>query len=183
MPKLTSSRFFWLAMRASTALAFAVAPYHLTSDTAAKIGPAAAYAKGGDGGGGGGEGHGGNSGSGGGSGSSGSSGPGGNSGPGGGDDGGNSGSGGDDGGNSGSGGDDGPGDDHGADSAADHDQDHVNQLTGDKVEVAGNNIEVTHPDGTKEEIENGRFEQKDATGQTIVERPATPEDVARLQGL
>jgi hypothetical protein len=178
MPKVISSRFFWLAMRASTALAFAVAPYHLTTSTVAKIGPAAAYAKGGDGGGGGGEGHGGSSGSGGGSGASGSSG--------GGDDGGNSGSGGDDGGDDhggSSGGDDGAGDDQGADSAGDHDQEHLNQATGDKVEVAGNNIEVTHPDGTKEEIENGRFEQKNAAGQTIVERPATPEDVARLQGL
>jgi hypothetical protein len=177
MPKVTSSRFFWLAMRASSALVFAVAPYHLALDTVAKIGPAAAYAKGGDGGGGG-EGHGGSSGSGGGSGSSGSSGPGGDSGSGGGDDGGNSGRGGDDG-----AGHDGPGDDHGVHGADDHGQEHVNQSTGDKVEVAGNNIEVTHPDGTKEEIENGRFEQKDATGQTIVERPATPEDVARLQGL
>ncbi len=46
----------------------------------------------------------------------------------------------------------------------------------------GSKVEVTHPDGTKEEVENGKFEMKDATGRTIVERPATPDDIARLQG-
>ena len=162
MPKLTSHRVLRFALRASTALALTAAPYHLSLGSLAKIGPAGAYAKS-EGGSGGGDGHGGNSGSGGGS--SGSSG--GNSGPGGGDDGGNSGRG---------GGDDDAGDDHGG-------QEHVNPATGDKIEIAGNNIEVTHPDGTKEEIENGRFEMKDATGRTVVERPATPQDIARLQGL
>ena len=55
--------------------------------------------------------------------------------------------------------------------------------TGDKVEINGSSIEVGHADGTKEEIENGRFEMKDANGRTIVERPATEADRARLEGL
>ncbi|RUX97367.1 hypothetical protein EN935_11410 [Mesorhizobium sp. M7D.F.Ca.US.004.03.1.1] len=171
MHKSTSSRFIWFALRASTALALTVAPYHLSLDAASKIGPAAAYAKSGDGGGGG-EGHGG--------GGSGGSGSGGNSGSGGGDDGGDH-----DSGNSGpgGGGDDGPGDDHGANDSGHHGHEHVNAATGDKVEVEGNKIEVTHPDGTKEEIENGRLETKDASGRTIVERRATPADIARLNSL
>ena len=154
MPKMISTRILWFALRASAALALAVAPYQINLHSSAKISPSAAYAKGdgGGGGSGGGEGHGGNSGS---------------------------------GGNSGRGGaDDDHGDDHGADNAGHRDgQEHVNPQTGDKVEVAGNKIEVTHPDGTKEEIANGRFEQKDAAGRTVTERPATPEDAARLQGL
>lgn len=162
MQKLTSSRLIWFALRASTALALTTAPYQLSLHTVAKIGPAAAYAKSdGGGGGGSGEGHGGSSGS------------GGNSESGGGDDGGNSGSG---------GGDDGGGDDHGADDNGHHEQEHVNSA-GDKVEVEGNKIEVTHPDGTREEIEDGRLETKDASGRTIAERAATPADIARLQGL
>ena len=167
MPNLTSRRFISFASRASTALALIAAPYQLNLHAVAKIGPAAAYAKGeGSGGGGGGEGHGGGSG--------GSSGSGGNSGPGGG---------GDDGGNSGSGDhDNGAGDNHDADDDGHDGHEHVNATTGDKVEVDGNKVEVTHPDGTKEEVENGKFEIKDATGRTIVERPATPADIARLQG-
>lgn len=161
MSKLTSSRFIWFALRASTALALTAAPYQLSLYGAAKIGPAAAYAEGGDGGGGGhdggGEGHDGGSGS-----------------------GGNSGS---DGGGGHDGGDDGPGDDQGADDNGHHGQEHVNSATGDKVEVEGNKIEVTHPDGTKEELENGRLETKDASGRTIAESTATPADIARLQGL
>lgn len=158
MHNLTSRRFIRLALLASTALALTAAPYQLNLHAVAKIGPAAAYAKG-EGGGDGGEGHGGGSGS------------GGNSGPGGG---------GDDGGNSGSSGhDNGAGDNH---DANDDGHEHVNPTTGDKVEVDGNKVEVTHPDGTKEEVENGKFEMKDATGRTIVERPATPADIARLQG-
>lgn len=155
MHNLTSRRFIRLALLASTALALTAAPYQLNLHAVAKIGPAAAYAKGE----GGGEGHGGGSGS------------GGNSGPGGG---------GDDGGNSGSSGhDNGAGDNH---DANDDGHEHVNPTTGDKVEVDGNKVEVTHPDGTKEQVENGKFEMKDATGRTIVERPATPADIARLQG-
>ena len=36
-------------------------------------------------------------------------------------------------------------------------------------------------DGTKEEIEDGRYERKDALGRTVEERPATQADVDRLQ--
>ncbi|TIX39097.1 MAG: hypothetical protein E5V40_17535, partial [Mesorhizobium sp.] len=60
---------------------------------------------------------------------------------------------------------------------------HVNAATGDKVEIDGDTIKVVHPDGMKEEIRNGRFEMEDALGRTIVERQATPEDLARLLGL
>lgn len=58
----------------------------------------------------------------------------------------------------------------------------MNPATGARVEISGNDIEVVHPDGTKEEIENGRFERKDVNGRTVVERPATDADVARLRG-
>lgn len=45
--------------------------------------------------------------------------------------------------------------------------------------------EVTLSDGTRIEIENGRYERKDASGRTIVERPATARDrraLARATG-
>ena len=51
---------------------------------------------------------------------------------------------------------------------------------GPKAEINGANIEVTYADGVKEEIENGRLQVKDASGETIVERAATADDVARL---
>nr|WP_214475365.1 hypothetical protein [Mesorhizobium sp. dw_380] len=161
------TRCFWLALRGSSALALAIAPYQLTvHGSGPGIVPASAHAKdgGGQGGGGGGGGNGGSGGgSNGGSGNSGGSGPG-------------SGGAGDD---HGGADNSGPGnsDDH---RGADH---HVNAATGDKVEVDGNKIEVTHPDGIQEEIENGRFEMKDALGRTIIDRRATPEDVNRLQAL
>ncbi|TIU63587.1 MAG: hypothetical protein E5W25_24385, partial [Mesorhizobium sp.] len=60
---------------------------------------------------------------------------------------------------------------------------HVNAATGDKVEINGSTIKVIHPDGMKEEIQNGRFEMEDAFGRTIIERKATPEDLARLLAL
>lgn len=68
-------------------------------------------------------------------------------------------------------------DDNGRDGA-----EHVG-ATGDKVEVRGNDIEVVHANGVKEEIENGRLEVKDADGNTIVERRATAADIARLRAL
>lgn len=40
---------------------------------------------------------------------------------------------------------------------------------GDKVEILDDKTEVTHPDGTKEEIEDGRLEVNDASGRTIVD--------------
>lgn len=60
---------------------------------------------------------------------------------------------------------------------------HVNTVTGDKVEVNGKSIKVTHPNGMKEEIENGRFRMEDALGRTIVDRAATAADMARLKSL
>jgi len=53
---------------------------------------------------------------------------------------------------------------------------------GVKVERRGNNIEVVHANGIKEEIEGGVYERKDANGRTVVERPATAADIARLSG-
>lgn len=160
----TPARYRWLALRATSALALAIAPCQLAfHGSAPGIVAAAAHAKdggnGGGGGGGGGGGNGGNGGSGGGN--SGNSGPGG----------GNNGAGNDHGGtgNSGSG-----------NGGAGH---HVNAATGDKVDVDGNKIEVEHPDGIREVIENGRFEMKDALGRTIVERPATADDFSRLEAL
>jgi hypothetical protein len=161
------ARYRGLALRATSALALAIAPYQLAfHGSAAGIVAAAAHAK--DGGNGGGGGGGGGSGGNGGSGSGGSGGGNsGNSGPGGG----NNGAGNNNGGanNSGSG-----------NGGTGH---HVNAATGDKVDVDGNKIEVEHPDGITEVIENGRFEMKDALGRMIVERPATADDFSRLEAL
>jgi hypothetical protein len=52
-----------------------------------------------------------------------------------------------------------------------------------KIEVSGNNIEVKFSDGTKIEIENGRYERKNAAGRTVEQRAATPADRAALQAL
>lgn len=49
-----------------------------------------------------------------------------------------------------------------------------------KLETNGRNIEVTYSDGWKEEIEAGRYELKDASGRTVIQRPARPSDRARL---
>ena len=49
-----------------------------------------------------------------------------------------------------------------------------------KLERSANGVEVTYSNGVKEEIENGRYEQKNAAGRTVVERRATQGDVARL---
>ena len=51
---------------------------------------------------------------------------------------------------------------------------------GPKVEIFGDNIEITFADGTKEEIENGVYERKNAAGRTVEERPATQADIQRL---
>ncbi|MFA6156660.1 hypothetical protein [Mesorhizobium sp.] len=172
MRGLSTTRCCWLALRAASALTLTIAPYQIAlhGHTAGVV-AASAHAK--DGGSGSGHGSGGSG--------SGSSGSGSNSGSGGSDDGG-----GDDHGNDGAGddhGDDGAGDDHGGQGENDDDGHHVNAETGDKVEAEGDKIEVEHVDGTKEEVENGRFEMKDAAGRTIVERPATPDDISRLQAL
>jgi len=159
-----------LKILATTALALSVATLPIT----AKVDQAgfhlktfSAFAK---------DGHSGSDGGGGGSSGSGSSGSGG------GDDGGSDDHGGDSSGSgsSGSGGgdDDGAGDDNGG-----HGAEHIDPATGAKVEVSGNSIEVRHANGVKEELENGRYEMKDANGRTIVERTATAEDIARMTDL
>jgi len=89
---------------------------------------------------------------------------------------------GDDGGNSGPGrgGDEGGNRPGGGDDRGRH---HVDPATGAKVEVEGSKIEIVFPDGWKEELENGIYELKDPSGRTVVERPATPEDVARMRDI
>jgi Ca2+-binding RTX toxin-like protein len=54
---------------------------------------------------------------------------------------------------------------------------------GTKIEVGPNQIEVEYPDGTKEEIENGIYERKNAEGDTVEERAATDADRARLEAM
>jgi hypothetical protein len=49
-----------------------------------------------------------------------------------------------------------------------------------KLERSAAGVEVTYSNGVREEIENGRFEQKDASGRTVIERTATAADFARL---
>ncbi|TPI66804.1 hypothetical protein FJ420_23900 [Mesorhizobium sp. B3-1-3] len=60
---------------------------------------------------------------------------------------------------------------------------HVNAITGDKVEATRNRIQVTHRNGMKEKIENGRFRMEDKYGRTIVDRKATMADLNRLKNL
>lgn len=152
-------------VRALAALALAVAPWHLTADGSVKT--SAAHAGNGNGGNSGG--NGGNSGSAGGS----NSGNGGNNG--------NAGGNGDGDGNNGNG--NGQGNSSGGGLGSSDQGTHVNLATGDKVEVGGGKITVLHPNGMKEEVENGRFEMRDALGRTIVERKATQDDIMRLQSL
>ncbi|ETX27495.1 hypothetical protein [Roseivivax isoporae] len=51
-----------------------------------------------------------------------------------------------------------------------------------ELEVSATGIEVTYTDGWKEEIEAGRYELKDGFNRTVIERPATQDDRARLFG-
>ena len=51
-----------------------------------------------------------------------------------------------------------------------------------KVEESGTGLEVVYSNGIKEEIEGGRYELKNASGRTVVERTATGADLARMQG-
>jgi len=60
---------------------------------------------------------------------------------------------------------------------------HVNTTTGDTVEVGAGAVEVTHRNGMKEKVENGRFRMEDQYGRTIVDRKATAADVDRLKNL
>lgn len=52
-----------------------------------------------------------------------------------------------------------------------------------KVERGSGTIEVVYSNGTKEEIDHGRYERKNAAGKTIVQRRATTADRARLKAL
>ena len=49
-----------------------------------------------------------------------------------------------------------------------------------RYERSARGIEVTYADGWREELENGRYELKDAQNRTVVERPATRQDHDRL---
>ncbi|TRC82745.1 hypothetical protein FJV80_20725 [Mesorhizobium sp. WSM4310] len=160
-----------LTLVSAAALALTIVPYRIALHGSAP-GIDAASAQAGNGNGGNGGGNGGNGGNGGG-------GNGGNSG---------GGSGGNSGGNGNANGGNSATDGSGDNSASGKGQStkgasHVNGTTGDKVEVSGNKITVTHPDGITEKIENGRFRMKDALGRTIIDRRATPADVSRLKAL
>ncbi|MDX8517409.1 hypothetical protein [Mesorhizobium dulcispinae] len=159
-----------LVLRALTALALVVAPFHLSFE-----GPVVAKAYAGKGGNGGGNSGGGNNGGGNSGGNNGGGNSGGNNGNG--NSGGNNGNG-----NGNSGNSKGAANSAANSSTADVD-DHVNAATGDKVEVSGNSIQVTHLNGMKERIENGRFRMEDKFGRTIVERKATMADLNRLKSL
>lgn len=52
---------------------------------------------------------------------------------------------------------------------------------GDIVEQRGSTIRVTHRNGMREQIAAGRYRMTDNKGRTIVERPATKADEARLR--
>ncbi|MEW6633620.1 MAG: hypothetical protein AB1440_22345 [Pseudomonadota bacterium] len=157
-------------VRALAALALAVAPWHLTADGSVKT--SAAHAGNGNGNGGNGNGNGGGSGNGGnGNGNGGNNGNAGGNGNGNGDGDGNNGTG------------NGQGNSSVGGLGSSDQGTHVNLATGDKVEVVGDKITVLHPNGMKEEVENGRFEMRDALGRTIVERKATQDDIMRLQSL
>ena len=52
-----------------------------------------------------------------------------------------------------------------------------------KVQAVGGNLEIRYSSGWKEELQNGRYELKDPNNNTVVERPARPADVSRLEGL
>lgn len=56
-------------------------------------------------------------------------------------------------------------------------------VTAIKIERSTAGIEVSYSDGTREEIENGRYERKNAAGRTVEQRPATQADIDRLAAL
>ena len=150
-----------LVLRALTALALVLAPFHLSID-----GPVVAKAYAGKGGNGNGNGGGNGNGNG-----------GGNNGNGNGNGGSNGNS------NNGNGNSSGNSSSKSNSSSTADVDDHVNAATGDKVEVDANSIQVTHRNGMKERIENGRFRMEDKFGRTIVERKATMADLNRLKSL
>jgi hypothetical protein len=52
-----------------------------------------------------------------------------------------------------------------------------------KFKSSGSEIEAVFTDGTKVEIENGRYERKNAAGRTVEERRATQADIDQLMAL
>ena len=52
-----------------------------------------------------------------------------------------------------------------------------------KVEKVGRDIEVTYRSGAREQIENGRYQRKNAAGDTVEERRATAADRERLNAI
>ncbi|TPL49783.1 hypothetical protein [Mesorhizobium sp. B2-4-6] len=167
----------WFILRASSALALTVAPWHVIFEGTPRIAVATADAGNGNSGGNGGNGGnggGGNSGSPGGS-NSGNSGNSGNS-----NAGGNSG-------NSNAGGGNpnaGPGNNSGKGNTDPGGKNsYTNAATGDTLSIDGDKVTVIHRNGMKEQVQNGRFEMKDAQGRTIIERQATEEDLSRLLNL
>ena len=59
----------------------------------------------------------------------------------------------------------------------------VNSATQDRVRLDGPNIQVLHRNGMTETVNGGRYEMKDARGRTIINRPATSQDRARLYAM
>ena len=59
----------------------------------------------------------------------------------------------------------------------------VNSVTQDRVRLDGPNIQVLHRNGMTETVNGGRYEMKDARGRTIINRPATSQDRARLYAM
>ena len=52
-----------------------------------------------------------------------------------------------------------------------------------KVEIDGDNIDIRYSDGSRERIEFGRYELRDADGQRIERHKATEDDYARLEDI
>jgi len=52
-----------------------------------------------------------------------------------------------------------------------------------KIEVSATGVEVVYSDGSREEIENGRYERKNAARRTVEQRRATQADLDRLLAL
>ncbi len=57
------------------------------------------------------------------------------------------------------------------------------ELTVIKVEIDGDNIDIRYSDGSRERIEFGTYELRDADGKRIERHRATEDDVARLEDI
>lgn len=53
----------------------------------------------------------------------------------------------------------------------------------EKIEIFGQKIKIEYVDGSREDIQAGRYTLRDAEGDRVARRTATEEDRARLQGL